>query len=627
LRKQVNKLLEELRSSSGGAGAQQQGQQPTGGKKNEAPQQGQQQQQGQDGNNNVESGPATEGSGASTPSLGGGPQASDGTTDNSDFTRKAAEALALTARSDPPATRQQVTFLLDYWIRVYNETFGNEKAYAQYLQLLQQHGVGKSEENTERFFRVSTELVVEAVLKSGANNGVLHLNVVDAYAKLVALLFKYMNSGGTQEQVQSQRINLLNKVLGITVRILMASFERSKANGTDFDQRPFFRLLLNLVQDLNSPDPQLDPISLQILGVFGSAFHIIQPVILPGFAFAWLELISHRMFLPNLLLAKGQKGWGLAHQLLLDLFVFLEPYLRMDEMPESIRHLYKGVLRVLLVLLHDFPSILCDNHVSFCNVIPPNCVQLRNLILSAFPRSMVLPDPLTPNLKVDLLPEISQGPRILSNITGALGPLRMDLDNFLKARQPATFLNQLVSGNLLRKEHNFNELDIPKINSLVVYVGVQAIARLQNGHQQVQLTRTAEMDVLIELMNFDDYGRYVCLNAIANQLRYPNSHTHYFSCVILFMFSEAKSEAVKEQITRVLLERLIVHRPHPWGLLITFIELIKNPSYNFWSHGFTHCATEIERVFESVARSCISGGAASSQGNNGGNNNQGEVAK
>ena len=66
------------------------------------------------------------------------------------------------------------------------------------------------------------------------------------------------------------------------------------------------------------------------------------------------------------------------------------------------------------------------------------------------------------------------------------------------------------------------------------------------------------------------------LNAIANQLRYPNNHTHYFSCVLLFLF-ETCGEVVQEQITRVLLERLIVHRPHPWGLLITFIELIKNP--------------------------------------------------
>merc|ERR1712100_222285 len=81
------------------------------------------------------------------------------------------------------------------------------------------------------------------------------------------------------------------------------------------------------------------------------------------------------------------------------------------------------------------------------------------------------------------------------------------------------------------------------------------------------------------------------LNAVANQLRYPNCHTHYFSCVLL--------------------ERLIVNRPHPWGLLITFIELIKNPRYNFWNHSFCRRAPEIERLFESVARSCM---GPSSQG-------------
>lgn len=62
----------------------------------------------------------------------------------------------------------------------------------------------------------------------------------------------------------------------------------------------------------------------------------------------------------------------------------------------------QGSLRVLLVLLHDFPEFLCDYHFSFCDVIPPNCIQMRNLILSAFPRNMRLPDPFTPNLKVYL---------------------------------------------------------------------------------------------------------------------------------------------------------------------------------------------------------------------------------
>ena len=121
-----------------------------------------------------------------------------------------------------------------------------------------------------------------------------------------------------------------------------------------------------------------------------------------------------------------------------------------------------------------------------------------------------------------------------------------------------------------------------------------------------RLAHTAPMEVFQRLASdLDAEGRFFFLNAVANQLRFPNAHTHYFSCALLYLFSESNSEAVREQITRVLLERLIVNRPHPWGLLVTFIELIKNPRYNFWGHGFTRCAPDIERLFESVARSCI----------------------
>jgi len=403
---------------------------------------------------------------------------------------------------------------------------------------------------------------------------------------------------------------LLNKILGITVRTMMAHYERSvRESGLispNWDQRPWFRLMLNLVIDLNSPSPTLDPIGYGILSVFGSAFHVIQPLVVPGFAFAWLELISHRMFLSNLLLMKGQKGWALAHQLLIDLFLFLEPHLRRTELTEAMKYLYKGILRVLLVLLHDFPAFLAGYHLSFCNVIPENCVQLRNLILSAFPRGMVLPDPFTPNLKIDLLPEISKNPVVLSNVAGPLAAIRSELDKYLKNPHSSDFLQELLPR--LCKDGS-KEIDAPRVNALVLYVGIQGIARLQNSQISHALAHTPEMEILQKLMEFNDSGRYVSLNAIANQLRYPSSHTHYYSCVMLSLFSEAKDEGVREQVTRVLLERLIVHRPHPWGLLITFIELIKNQRYQFWSHPFTRCATEIEKVFESVARSCMTPGS------------------
>jgi len=249
-------------------------------------------------------------------------------------------------------------------------------------------------------------------------------------------------------------------------------------------------------------------------------------------------------------------------------------------------------------LLHDFPEFLSDYHFSFCDVIPPNCIQLRNLFLSAFPRSMRLPDPFTPNLKVDQLPEIAQHPRILSNIVAAISSngLRQDLDAYLKTQQPKSFLEWLPDRLRNTDSGATSPYNVQAINSLVVYIGSQGILLLQSK----SLTHSPVMEIFQSLMNkFDAEGRYYLLNAIANQLRYPNSHTHYFSCVLLYLFAETKNELAKEQITRVLLERLIVHRPHPWGLLITFIELIKNARYNFWAHNFTHCSPE------SKCRSCL----------------------
>ena len=47
---------------------------------------------------------------------------------------------------------------------------------------------------------------------------------------------------------------------------------------------------------------------------------------------------------------------------------------------------------------------------------------MRNLILSAFPRNMRLPDPFTPNLKVEMLPDISIAPRTVANYAALIKP-------------------------------------------------------------------------------------------------------------------------------------------------------------------------------------------------------------
>ncbi|KAK7386118.1 hypothetical protein VNO78_26091 [Psophocarpus tetragonolobus] len=518
---------------------------------------------------------------------------------------------------DPAGFRDQVSMLFTEWYRIYELPGANDTASSHFILQLHQNGLLKGDDLTDRFFRLLTELAVAHCLSTEMiNSGSLQTQplqamsflAIDIYAKLVFSILKGSN-----------KLFLLSKILAVTVRFIIKDAEEKKAS---FNPRPLFRLFINWLLDLGSLEPVTDGANLQILTAFANAFHALQPLKVPAFSFAWLELISHRSFMPKMLTGNGQKGWPYIQRLLVDLFQFMEPFLRHAELGEPVRVLYKGTLRVLLVLLHDFPEFLCDYHFTFCDVIPPSCIQMRNIILSAFPRSMRLPDPSTPNLKIDLLQEITQSPRILSEVDAALKAkqMKVDVDEYLKTRQQQTspFLSELKDRLLLSPNEAASagtRYNVPLINSLVLYVGMQAIHQLQGRNPHTQTSANAfplavfsvgaALDIFQTLIvDLDTEGRYLFLNAIANQLRYPNTNTHYFSFILLYLFAESNQEVIQEQITRVLLERLIVNRPHPWGLLITFIELIKNPRYNFWNRSFIRCAPEIEKLFESVSRSC-----------------------
>ena len=64
---------------------------------------------------------------------------------------------------------------------------------------------------------------------------------------------------------------------------------------------------------------------------------------------------------------------------------------------------YTAVMRILLVILKDYPQFLCDFHFSFVISLPEHAIQFKNMILAAFPRSISPPNPLSQDLKVDTL--------------------------------------------------------------------------------------------------------------------------------------------------------------------------------------------------------------------------------
>lgn len=476
------------------------------------------------------------------------------------------------ASSRDSSVREHVSVLLDRWLRVCApNTAVTDQIFANYLHLMHQFGVLKTEEAADRFFRVASELCVEAVLKTAtppatpeggppppANAAtVLNFTVIDSVCKLFLLLIRLADK---ESGDAAARVNLLSRILSSIVRTLLEDHEVKKSRREIFDQRPYYRLFSNLAQELPPVDSPQDPNSPMVALVmsFTQAYQQLNPIIAPAFAYSWLMLISHRHFMPYLFYVKGNKGWPYMHRLIVTLFQFLVPYLKTYNITEPVRKLYKGLLRVLLVVLHDFPEFLVEYHVSFCDAIPFTCVQLRNLILSAFPKSMRLPDPFTPNLKVDMIPEISMAPRIHAEAISALSPIRQRLDQYIQSRQPPELPSLLPQ--VIGQAGVYN---LPVLNALVLYLGVQGVLQTQ-GNPPVPIESTISYDMLKSVAEqLDSEGRFHLLSSMANHLRFPNAHTRFFSQLMLLLFAEADTEFVQEQITRVLLERLIVHRPHP----------------------------------------------------------------
>ena len=142
--------------------------------------------------------------------------------------------------------------------------------------------------------------------------------------------------------------------------------------------------------------------------------------------------------------------------------------------------LYRGALRLVLVLLHDFPEFLSEHYFSLCDIIPPNCVQLRNIILSAFPPTLILPDPYLPNIRFEAIPEMGPIPLLTSDFSGLKeSDLGSYLDQYLLNRGTPAFLpslkDQICHPGATENSHDSYNLQL--INSLVMYIGVSSVAQ------------------------------------------------------------------------------------------------------------------------------------------------------
>lgn len=277
---------------------------------------------------------------------------------------------------------------------------------------------------------------------------------------------------------------------------------------------------------------------------------------------------------------------------------------RRPERPEL--YFFRGVERTLLLINHDFPDFVCENHLRLVKRIPQDLPQVRNIITSAVPSVMgELPSPFY-DVHADglhLIENIFTNPVVRGDIATPLekAGIREIVDELLRStstsnEQHHSDINFIIDA--VSDQDDNGEL----IQYLCVYIATQAIAVATTRDTPSEMfdSEGVHYNLILSLTrNTSSQTRYDFIEAMVNQLRFPSSHMYWFHHTVMEMMHPHHSHKndqvalfVKEQIARVLLERLIVDRPHPWGVLTTAIQLLRSTEHQFFDLPFVKETSE-----------------------------------
>ena len=115
-------------------------------------------------------------------------------------------------------------------------------------------------------------------------------NYIEDYSKLIIISYKTIASNNSSLYLEH------------TIQAILEVFNRLSSSDEVSYQRPFFKLFTNLICDVTRKEYDIDNEKiLTFYCVLAKELQKIGPLNHPGFAFAWVDLISNKNFMPALL--------------------------------------------------------------------------------------------------------------------------------------------------------------------------------------------------------------------------------------------------------------------------------------------------------------------------------------
>ncbi|KAH7319732.1 CCR4-Not complex component, Not1-domain-containing protein [Stachybotrys elegans] len=505
------------------------------------------------------------------------------------------------AEENEAAYRQdQLEYVFEEWVNLCNNQNATNKAAALFIQQLQSKVIC-SKDDLFVFIRVAIDLSVDRsdhLAQAGAPADMF--TMIDALAKLISIFVEMHSEAATS------RAQFLDSVL---VLIGLVLNHHHVKRGTHFNQRAFFRLLSVLLHELhNLMDDLVEEERRDMLLKMASRFESLGPAQQPGFLFGWMSLIQHRAFLPGLLQLADNVGWKPFVNLLCQLLDNLGEQLKAFNVNPVAKEIYRATLKLFVILHHDFPDFIAGNHVRLTASIPPHCNQLLNSILAATPQQNYgkMIDPTHGDLHIY--------PGLIDEATSELrdSGLLSVMDQVLQDGPSEDLIAQIAHTitHPGTKETTYGYVpvmvNVKVVNAVVLYAGNHGAEKASQSDTTVTVsgreTDVGLLSILVHELPLE--ARYYLLSSLVNQLRFPCVHTDYFNQVLLYIFghdlNDPEDSEIRQEITRLFLERLMGFWPQPWGLVCAIMELIKNEKYGFFDLPFIKAVPEVADRFMAV---------------------------
>ena len=392
--------------------------------------------------------------------------------------------------------------------------------------------------------------------------------------------------------------NTLNKLkmFGNILNGIFKSFHYDyMKTSLNFNQRPYYKLFYTFISLFdgipnNAKVFNSENTKIQYMNIIAEFLKIPSPSNYPGFALAWLDLISCKpfitCFLEEIYSPVKEKNTKIIENylyLMMDIFNFLKNNVNSYYSKYANKVFIDSVYKYIFLLSNSYPEFVSGYYYLCIITLPPeNCyLQLKNLILSAMPKNVEnvkIANYIDKDLEIEFNNNVF-GNHNVENLFDIISILKQYfflelLDNYIENQDIETI--KTICDKLNNNKNKIFNLYV--IFALVIYWAENVLQNLNKIKEPYNF-----FFQMIKFMEIDN--REHLINSLLNELRYPSNQTLYFLLMINYILVRIHNEQIEEHIIMLLFERLLI-KPIPWGIELLFKKIIKGENYNLLCKGF-----------------------------------------